>query len=246
MKNNRLLQLIRQNLEAPRNIAVKAEGEEATLYIYDAIGGWFGLPAADFVKELNGISAPTIHLRINSPGGDVFEARAMATAIREHKSNIIAHVDGVAASAATLLAIAAKKTVMSEGAFFMIHQAWSIAMGNADDMLRMVDLLEKADLSIAADYMKKTGKPKQQVVDWMAAETWFTAQEAKDAGFVDELAGDADAAAKAAGQWNLAAYDKLPAALRDRKSEPAAPQQYDRELNERRLALYERAHRIAA
>src|SRR4051812_6566576 len=98
------MQLLRDNLDAPRaGLQAKVQGDEATLYVYDAIGGWFGLPAADFVKELNGITAGTIHLRINSPGGDVFEARAMATAIRQHKSNVIAHVDGVAASAATML-----------------------------------------------------------------------------------------------------------------------------------------------
>jgi ATP-dependent Clp protease protease subunit len=245
MQKNPLLQLIRDNLEAPRRVQVKAtaDAEEATLYVYDAIGGWFGLPAGDFVKELNAMTAPTIHLRINSPGGDVFEARAMATAIREHKSQIIAHVDGVAASAATLLAIAAKETRMADGAFFMIHQAWSIAMGNADDMLRMVDLLEKADAAIAADYMKKTGKPRQQVVDWMAAETWFTAAEAKDAGFVDGVVADGESA-NASAQWNLGAYSKVPQALRDRK--PAQPaQQYDRVAMERRLAMYEKT-RIAA
>jgi ATP-dependent Clp protease protease subunit len=195
------------------------------------------------VKELNAMTAPTIHLRINSPGGDVFEARAMATAIREHKSQIIAHVDGVAASAATLLAIAAKEVAWPTVRFFMIHQAWSIAMGNADDMLRMVDLLEKADAAIAADYMKKTGKPRQQVVDWMAAETWFTAAEAKDAGFVDGVVADGESA-NASAQWNLGAYSKVPQALRDRK--PAQPaQQYDRVAMERRLAMYEKT-RIAA
>ncbi len=230
---NRILQLLRDNAAAPRAFEVKAEGEEATLYVYDAIGGWFGLPAADFVKQLNGISAPTIHLRINSPGGDVFEARAMATAIREHKSNIIAHVDGVAASAATLIAISAKEVEMAEGAFFMIHQAWAVAMGNAEDMLAMAGLLEKADQSIAADYMRKTKKAQQQIVDWMAAETWFTAAEAKEHGFVDRIA---EAQAVEA-RWNLSAYAKAPKVLTEKAAE--APT-YPRDVMERRMALYER------
>lgn len=234
MRNQRLLQLLRDNLNAPRAFEVKAEADEATVYLYDAIGGWFGLPAGDFVKELNAITAPKIHLRINSPGGDVFESRAIATAVREHKSNIIAHVDGVAASAATLVAIAAREVEMSEGAFFMIHQAWAIAMGNSEDMLQMAGLLEKADGSIAADYMRKTKKPKQQIVDWMAAETWFTAQEAKDAGFVDRVA----EAAGVENRWNLAAYANAPKALTEAK--PKAEPQYDREALDRRLALYER------
>lgn len=245
MKENRLLQLLRDNLEHKRpRMEVETQGDEATLYVYSPIGGWFGLPAADFVKELNGITAPTIRLRINSPGGDVFEARAMATAIRDHKSNVIAHVDGVAASAATLLCVASKEVEMADGAFFMIHQAWALAMGNCDDMLAMAGLLEKADASIAADYMKKTGKPKQQIVDWMGAETWFTAQEAKDAGFVDRVgsvdSNNADAQARA---WNLSAYAKTPKAL---KEEAKGPSPYDRAALERRLSLFEKANQIAA
>jgi ATP-dependent Clp protease protease subunit len=110
---------------------VKAEGDEATILLYDVIDPWWGVAAKDFIAALAGDHAPTIHLRINSPGGDVFEARAMATAIRQHKSNVIAHIDGVAASAATYIAvIAAKEVEMSDGAFFMIHQAWALAMGN--------------------------------------------------------------------------------------------------------------------
>lgn len=233
-RQNRILQLLRDNLAAPRSFEVKAEGDEATIYLYDAIGGWFGLPAGEFVKALNALTAPTIHLRINSPGGDVFEARAIATAVQQHSSKVIAHVDGVAASSAALVAVAAREVEMSEGAFFMIHQAWAVAMGNAEDMLQMAGLLEKADASIAADYMKKTKKPKQQILDWMAAETWFTAQEAKDAGFVDRIA-EAQAVEN---RWKLAAYANAPKALTEPRA-PAEPQP-DRAAFERRLDLYDR------
>lgn len=248
LDTRRMLQALArpQGRDKAPQLSVKAEGDEATIYVYDSIGGWFGVLAADFVRELNAITASKIHLRINSPGGDVFEARAMATAIREHPSTIVAHVDGVAASAATLLAIAADEAEMAEGAFFMVHQAWSLCMGNAEDMLAMAGLLEKADGSIAGDYMKKTGKPKQKVIDWMAEETWFTAAEAKDAGFVDRIAGEAVSDPNAqASAWNLAAYAKAPKALTEPKPQPEPEPQYDRAALERRLALYER-HRIAA
>lgn len=88
---------------------------EATIYLYDAIVSddiWGGVSAVNFVKELNALSNPVIHLRINSPGGDVFAARAMSQAIKEHKSKIIAHVDGMAASAATFPVIAADESVI--------------------------------------------------------------------------------------------------------------------------------------
>ena len=91
------------------------DDEEASIYIYDAIGSWFGIDAQEFVRSLNSITANTIHLRINSPGGDVFDARAMITAVRQHKSKIVAHIDGLAASAATGLALAADEVEISEG-----------------------------------------------------------------------------------------------------------------------------------
>jgi ATP-dependent Clp protease protease subunit len=103
--------------------------------------------------------AKTIHLRINSPGGDVFAARSMVTAIRGHQARkVIAHIDGLAASAASFVAIAAAEVVMTQGAMLMIHNAWSIAYGNKDDFLAMADLLEKIDESIVTDYERKTKK----------------------------------------------------------------------------------------
>jgi ATP-dependent Clp protease protease subunit len=253
MRNERrLLQLLRDNHDERRELVVKvkAETDEASIYLYDVIDPWWGVAAKDFVQALNAITASKIHLHINSPGGDVFEARAMAAAIAAHKSTIVAHVDGLAASAATYVAIAAKEVEMVEGSFFMIHKAWSIALGNADDMLQMAAILEKVDGSIVADYMKKTGKTKEELVALMAAETWYTAEEAKAAGFADRIAGELEEEEEqaASARWNLAAYAKVPAALleaRKPKPSPAAEPQYDRAALERRLAMYEKS-RIAA
>jgi ATP-dependent Clp protease protease subunit len=132
----------------------------------------------------------------------------------------------------------------------MIHKAWSIALGNADDMLQMAAILEKVDGSIVADYMKKTGKTKEELVALMAAETWYTAEEAKAAGFADRIAGELEEEEEqaASARWNLAAYAKVPAALleaRKPKPSPAAEPQYDRAALERRLAMYGKS-RIAA
>lgn len=240
----RLLQLLRDNAGERPGLKVEAEGDEATILLYDVIDPWWGVAAKDFIAALNAITAPKIHLRINSPGGDVFEARAMATAVRQHKSTVISHIDGLAASAATYVAIAAKEVEMAEGSFFMIHQAWAIALGNVDDMLAMAGLLEKVDASILADYEKKTKKSKDELAAWMQAETWFTAQEAKDAGFVDRIAAtDANGAgAQDRVLWNLSAYKNPPKAQPGRTLDP----RHDRAQLERRLSMYEKASRIAA
>jgi ATP-dependent Clp protease protease subunit len=238
----KLLQLMLDNLETPRTFKVEqsADGSEATVYVYDVIDSYLGISAADFVKELAALSAPTIHLRINSPGGDVFDARAMATAVRGHPSKIIAHVDGMALSAATTLAIAAAETEMAEGSFFMIHNAWSWGVGNANDLMELAALLEKIDGALVADYTRKTKQTAEQIVAWMAAETWFTAQEAVDAGFADRVFKGAEAAAK--NRWDVAdIYAKTPKVLTEKKPEPAPdPLLVKRAEFARRLNLYQR------
>jgi ATP-dependent Clp protease protease subunit len=184
---------------------------EATIYLYDVIVSedwWGGITPLAFMKELAAITAPTIHLRINSPGGDVFAARAMQTAMREHSSKIIAHIDGLCASAATFLLCDADESVISQGGMFMIHNAWTIAMGNAQDFNSMAVLLAKIDTSICKDYVAKTGQAEQQIIAWMDTETYFIGQEAVDAGFVDAIAA---VAPKAQINWDLSAYGHPPA-----------------------------------
>ncbi len=217
---NKLLKLLNDN----RGIGLfKAEtsGSEATLYLYDAIvtdAYWGGVSALDFVRELHALQVDTIHLRINSPGGEVFAGQAMAQAVREHPANIIAHVDGYAASAASWLALACDEVVISEGGYFMIHKAMTIAWGNADEFRKQVDLLDKIDATLVAGYVKETGQEEQQIADWMAAETWFNAEESVKYGFADAIAAPA---AKNLKQWNLTAWgDKAPAL---KTTEPVTP-----------------------
>lgn len=166
-------------------------GEAATLWVYDAIGRdpWTGegVSAADFVRELAALKGTPVNLRINSPGGDVFEARAISTALRAHDAPVSAQIDGVAASAASFLALAAGRITIADGAFVMIHRAWSFVMGNAGDFLDMAATLEKLDGAIAADYSKRTGTDAAGWLDLMAATTWFSAAEALAANLVDEI-----------------------------------------------------------
>jgi ATP-dependent Clp protease protease subunit len=218
---------------------------DATIYLYDAIvsDSFFGgVSAIDFVKELNALTQPIIHLRINSPGGDVFAARAMSQAIKEHPSKIIAHVDGVAASAATFPVIAADESVISNGGMFMIHNAWTFGAGNASDFLELADLLEKTDQSILNDYVAKTNKPSDEIKAMMDAETYLYGQEAVDAGFIGAIA---EATVKNTIKWDLSAYLHAPI-IEDKQTEPEPEpekiEEFDfsdlyRSLNLKRIAV---------
>lgn len=238
--HKRLLQLIRDNARresSPIKTEIRADG--ATIYLYDVIDPYFGIGSEDFNKELAALKGTKVQLRINSPGGDVFEARAMATAIAQH-GDVHAYIDGLAASAATYIGIAAKTVQIAEGAFFMIHNAWTFAYGNKADLINTADLLDKVDQSIIADYARKTGKSVEEIAAWMNAETWFTAQETVDHGFADSIfkAGDAPEQAQAQNTWNLKAYSNAPKALVEPKPpEPNWAQQV--EANRNRLRLLE-------
>lgn len=203
--------------------------DSATIYVYDAISAWGGVDPEDFARDLATVTANTIHLRINSPGGDVFDARAMITAVRQHSARVVAHIDGIAASAATGLALAADEVEISSGGFFMIHNAWSIGVGDAGEMRALADVLDKVNDSLVSDYTRKTQNSDEQIREWMNAETWFSAEEAIEHGFVDRMADEH--APENSVRWNLSAYNNTPNSL------TVPPKIYDRAGMERRLAL---------
>jgi ATP-dependent Clp protease protease subunit len=230
---NKLINLIRDNLNVEKFYEIRNEGEDTVIYLYDAIDSWFGVDAQQFAKDLAGLDADTIHLRVNCPGGDVFDGRAMQTALAQHSAKVIAHIDGLCASAATYVVMGADEVHMTDGGFFMIHKGWTLQIGNADDMRSTAELLDKVDQSILNDYSKRTGLESDQLLDWMSAETWFTAEEAKEHGFIDEIfEGNA-----ASNSFNVGAYNNAPQAL----VKPAANENLpDRKHLERKLALYEK------
>lgn len=224
-----LLNLVTTNQQKPRKFEAKAGTDEATVYVYDVIDEYFGVGARQFAEALGQINAKTIHLRINSPGGDVFAARAMATIVAQHPAKVIAHVDGLAASAASYLALAADEVEIADGAFFMIHKAWTLAMGNADDLKTTAALLEQIDAELVADYVRQTGATEDKVRGWMADETWFNADESVEAGFADRKA---ETKAKNQSSWDLSAYERAPAAL----AVPAEPEPDTEDDSERQHA----------
>lgn len=203
------------------------EKDEATVYIYDEIvsgdGYWGGVPGEQFVREFAAITAPTIRVRVNSPGGDVFQATAIHQAIERHPSLVIAHVDGIAASASSWAILPANEVRIARGGFLMIHNAMAGRYGDARALRETAGVLDKVTGTIVDAYTRKTGKSAQEVQDWMDAETWFTAQEAMDAGFVDAI-DEGQAAQNAA--FDLSVYNRVPdAAMRmwNRAPEPTAP-----------------------
>lgn len=208
---NKFMQLFRDNAKREkRPVNVVKNESAASLYIYDVIDPYWGVGAKDVIAALASIGEENeIAVHINSPGGDIFEGRAIMAAIRAHKGKTTAHIDSLAASAATSIALACDEVVISQGAFFMIHNASGAVWGDKVAMRETADLLEKVEGSIVADYTGKTGAEEQQVIDWMNAETWFSADEAIAAGFCDRLADTA----KAKNTWNLAAFAKTPQAL---------------------------------
>lgn len=234
MKN--LIQLFLNNSQKPRNTRIVNSEGEATIYLYDLIGDdWYGgVSAKDFVQDLAGLDVNTIHLRINSPGGDVFAGRSMATALRQHKAKVVAHIDGLAASAASFIAMAADEIEIATGAFIMIHNGWTLAMGDKHTMTDTANLLEKVDQSIIADYVARTGKSADDIRAMMDAETWLSDQEAVDGGFADRVA---ETKASAENAWNLSAYNNAPKALTEKPAEPEPV--YDRAALHRKLTLLE-------
>jgi ATP-dependent protease ClpP protease subunit len=190
-----------------RNLA----SEEPELFLYDEIGGW-GTLAEDFIAELKAITAPKLRVRVSSPGGSVFEGVALANALRSHPADVTIQVDGIAASIASVIAMAGDRVVMQPQAMLMVHDASGLCMGNAQDMADMAALLDKISGNIADAYSEKAGGTRDEWRQVMKAETWYTAEEAVEAGLADELLAarkqqpEPDEAEPAMRQFDLTAY----------------------------------------
>lgn len=151
----------------------------------DEIGYW-GTTAQDFVDELLAIDSATIELHVNSPGGDVFDGLAIMNALADHPATVNVVVDGMAASAASYIAMAGDSVKMNRGSQLMIHDALGFCVGNAADMEEMKVLLDRISDTIAGIYADRAGGKADDWRELMRAETWYSATEAVDAGLADE------------------------------------------------------------
>jgi len=198
--------------------SIQARADQpAEISVFDEIGAW-GVSAKQFIGELKAIDATSIKLAINSPGGSVFDALAMYNALRQHPANVEVTVLGIAASAASLLAMAGDTIIMPENAFMMIHNPLNFAYGNADELREMADVLDKIGASLIATYAARTGLPDDEIKALLDAETWLNAEEAVLKGFADEL----QPALKVAAAFDM---DRLPDAVRASIAPPAADPQ---------------------
>jgi ATP-dependent Clp protease, protease subunit len=177
---------------------VNKGGKVGEIWLYDQVGeGWFGgMSAKTFVAELNKLGkVDVINLHINSPGGSVFDGVAIYNSLKSHPARIEVDVDGVAASIASLIAMAGADIRMAENALMMVHNPSGVAVGDAEAMRKTADLLDQVKGLIASTYAKRTGKKEADIIEMMATETWMTAAEAQDQGFADTITADQKVAA---------------------------------------------------
>ena len=168
--------------------AIRARAEGAEVSIYDEIGA-YGVSAKSFLDELGALPDDgPLTLRLNSPGGSVFDAVAIYNALKRHAGPVSVWIDGIAASAASYIAMAGDEVVMPENAFLMIHDPSGFVMGTADDMRAMAEALDKIKGSLVAGYVAKSGGAEDDIAALMAKETWLDAAEAVELGFADRLA----------------------------------------------------------
>jgi ATP-dependent protease ClpP protease subunit len=194
----------------------------AEIYLHDEIGMW-GITSKDFARDLRNIAQPVLKLHINSPGGSVDDGVAIYNALKSHGATVEVYVDALAASIASVIAMAGDKVVMAPHSRMMIHEASTLAYGFATDFEKTAARLRDTTRNIATVYMEKAGGDVDHWLGLMAEETWFTDQEAVDAGLADEVGRDVvENAFKIAANFNLTKFRNAPVFERDE-----APEQVD-------------------
>lgn len=163
------------------------ENGATEIYVYDEIGFW-GITAKDFARDLKQLDPKgEINLRINSPGGSVTDGIAIYNLLKNHKAKVNTFIDGLAASMASVIAMAGDKITMPENALMMIHNPWGGAMGDADELRKTADVLDKMKTALVSAYVNKTGLADTEIADLMTAETWMTGAEALEKGFATQI-----------------------------------------------------------
>jgi ATP-dependent Clp endopeptidase proteolytic subunit ClpP len=199
--------------------------KQTEISIFDEIG-MFGVSAKQFISDLQAVPADhSILLKIHSPGGEVFDGNAIFTAL-QRRGNVEVQIEGIAASMATVISLAGSPVKMAANGFYMIHNPWGSAVGDSSEMRKQAELLDRIRQNMVNAYAAKSGQEPALIESWMDAETWFTAEQAQAAGFVDEIT-DGMALAASANFRALAKYRNAPAnltALALQMENPSAPE----------------------
>lgn len=190
--------------------AAKTDDGPAELLIYDEIDSWYGISAEQFARDLAAIDNDAITVRINSPGGSVFDGIAILNALRDHPATVTVVVDSLAASIASVIAMAGDEIVMNRNSQMMVHNAWAVCVGDARDMEKSAARLAQHNSNIAQIYADRAGGTVEDWLDVMAEETWLLADEAVEAGLADRVVElpepDSKSAAARASVFDLSAF----------------------------------------
>lgn len=171
--------------------AAAAEPSSATIYLHGIVGSeWDGLKSGSFAQALDGLDVDRLSVRVNSPGGFVADGVAIYSALLEHRAHKTVRVDGLAASAASMIAMAGDEIEISKPARMMIHDAWGIAIGNAGDLLKEAEILDGLSQDIAQVYADRAGGKPETWRGAMLAETWYSSAEAVTAKLADRVVND--------------------------------------------------------
>lgn len=182
----------------PARFFASVDGADASLLIYDQIGAsWFseGVTAkavSEALDEFRAKGAKTLHVYVNSPGGDVFEGNAVYNVLRRWEGRKVVHIDGLAASMASVVAMVGDEIRIAANGMVMIHEPWGVVMGDAEEMRERAKLLDELAVNLRGTYERRTKQPADEIAKLMAAETWMGAEQAKSLGFVDVIDDDED------------------------------------------------------
>lgn len=214
---------------------MKNEGGEAELQLYGVLGEdewWDDVTSKRFADDVKSLRGNPLSVRINSVGGNVFTGNAIYSLLKTHDAKVTVYIDGLAASAASVVAMAGDEVIMPANAMMMIHNPWTVAMGEASDFRKLADDMDKIRDSILATYENKTGMERDKIIEMLDDETWLTANEAKDLGFADTILDDVKIAASIGGgkiavngeQFSLNRFKNLPVSLVQAAEENPTPE----------------------
>jgi len=196
-------------LDKPDWFKVQAISDDETeIMIYDVIG-WPFISADDFVRALAGITAKTVTVRINSPGGDVFDGMAIFNALKTYNGKVVTRIEGIAASMASVIALAGKEVQAYANTMYMIHEPYAFTAGNQYSLRELADILEKMSGQMIDIYSSNASPGKREIAQMMKDEAWLTAKEAKEKGFIDTVIDGKGAKA----QFDLSMFSNVPDGL---------------------------------
>ncbi len=206
----------------------------AELILYGEISdiSWWGdeVTPKQFKEDLDALGdIDTLNVYINSPGGDVFAGQAIYSMLKRHKATINVYVDGLAASIASLIAMAGDKVIMPANAMMMVHNPWTFAVGNANDFRKLADDMDKIRDSMVVAYESRSALTTDEIIELLDAETWLSAEDCLEYGFCDEIEETKEIAACVDTKY-FSMYKNIPESLNEVENS-------DKDLKKKKLLL---------